>query len=137
MDVAVKGLLWLLETCRESKAFKQLILIGGDAGVGHYYYPHLVPVTEQQRHTAYEGCYPLSKIPEEVMLEPYYVQYDLNGCCLRAPWIMEKDDLKCHLSFGPDPSGGHQWREMVGEAQADGFCRARAVPVHSIQLAAR
>lgn len=21
-------------------------------------------------------------------------QYSLNGCCLRAPWIMEKDDFK-------------------------------------------
>ena len=25
---------------------------------------------------------------EEVMLEQYGRQYDLNGCCLRAPWIM-------------------------------------------------
>ena len=28
------------------------------------------------------------------MLEQYGIQYDLNGCCLRAPWIMEKDDFK-------------------------------------------
>lgn len=129
MDVAVKGLFWLLETCRESKTFKQLILIGGDAGVGHYYYQHLVPVTEQQRHTAYQGCYPLSKVLEEIMLEQYYIQYDLNGCCLRAPWIMDKDDLKHHLSFGPDAFGGPQWREMVEEAQADEFFRTQTIPV--------
>ena len=100
MDVAVKGLFWLLEGCRKSKSFKQFILIGGDAAVGHFFYPHSEPVTESQKHTSYPGCYALSKVLEEVMLEQYYVQYDLNGCCLRAPWIMEKDDFRCHLSFG-------------------------------------
>ncbi len=30
------------------------------------------------------GCYALSKVLEEVMLEQYYIQYGLNGCCLRA-----------------------------------------------------
>ncbi len=27
-------------------------------------------------------------------VEQYYSQYDLNGCCLRAPWIMEKTTSK-------------------------------------------
>ncbi len=129
MDVAVKGLFWLLETCRNSKAFKQFILIGGDAGVGHFYYPHAVPVTEQQRHTAYPGCYALSKVLEEVMLEQYTVQYDFNGCCLRAPWIMEKDDLKYHLSFGKDAFGGPCWRELVGESRANELARTHTIPV--------
>ena len=129
MDVAVKGLFWLLETCRKSDSFRQIILMGGDASVGHYYYEHPLPVTEQQKHTAYPGCYPLSKVLEEVMLEQYYVQYDLNGCCLRAPWIMEKDDLRHHLSFGPDAFGGPRWREMVGEAHAEEFFRNRTVPI--------
>ena len=31
MDVAVKGLFWLLEACRTSKIFKQFIMVGGDA----------------------------------------------------------------------------------------------------------
>jgi len=92
MDVAVKGLFWLLEACRTSPTFKQFVLIGGDAGMGHFFYPHPIPVTETQKHSAYPGCYALSKVLEEVMLEQYYIQYDLNGCCLRAPWIMEKDD---------------------------------------------
>ena len=61
---------------------------------------------EQQKHSAYPGCYALSKVLEEVMLEQYVVQYDLSGCCLRAPWIMEKDDFKYTLSFGEDVFGG-------------------------------
>src|SRR5262245_50907600 len=114
MDVAVKGLFWLLETCRTSPTFKQFIMVGGDAGVGHFVYPHPIPVTEMQKHSAYAGCYALSKVLEEVMLEQYYIRYDLNGCCLRAPWIMEKDDFKYQLSFGEDVFGGPRWRELVG-----------------------
>jgi len=79
MDVTVKGLFWLLEECRASPTFRQIILIGGDAALGHFFYPHPVPVTEQQKHTAYPGCYALSKVLEEVMLEQYFVQYDLSG----------------------------------------------------------
>ncbi len=30
------------------------------------------------------------------MLEQFGIQYGINGCCLRAPWIMEKDDFKLH-----------------------------------------
>ena len=47
------------------------------------------------------------------MLEQYYCQYDLNGCCLRAPWIMEKDDFKCHLSFAEDQFGAPRCRELA------------------------
>ncbi len=79
MDVTVKGLFWLLEECRASPTFQQFILIGGDAALGHFFYQHPVPVTEQQKHTAYPGCYALSKVLEEVMLEQYFVQYDLIG----------------------------------------------------------
>src|SRR5271170_2105715 len=46
MDVAVKGLFWLLEECRLSNSFQQFILIGGDAALGHFFYPHPAPVTE-------------------------------------------------------------------------------------------
>src|SRR5690606_2830714 len=52
MDVAIKGLFWLLENCRVNVTFQQFILIGGDAGVGHFVYPHPIPVTEQQKHSA-------------------------------------------------------------------------------------
>ena len=45
MDVTVKGLFWLLEECRTSRTFQQIILIGGDAALGHFFYPHPLPVT--------------------------------------------------------------------------------------------
>jgi nucleoside-diphosphate-sugar epimerase len=129
MDVAVKGLFWLLDTCRQSPAFEQFILIGGDAALGHFVYPHPIPVTETQRHTAYKGCYALSKVLEEVMLEQYYIQYDFNGCCLRAPWIMEKDDFKYQLSFGEDVFGGPRWRDLVGAEKADEYIRTQTIPI--------
>jgi UDP-glucose 4-epimerase len=129
MDVVVKGLFWLLETCRVSPTFEQFILIGGDAAVGHFVYPHPLPVTEQQKHSAYPGCYALSKVLEETMLEQYYIQYDLNGCCLRAPWIMDKDDFKYQLSFGEDVFGGPRWRDLVGAEKADEYQRTQTVPV--------
>ena len=129
MDVTVKGLFWLLEESRRSSRFRQFILIGGDAALGHFFYPHPVPVTEAQKHTAYPGCYALSKVLEEVMLEQYYVQYNLNGCCLRAPWIMEKDDFKYSLSFGDDVFGGPRWRDLVGPEAAEAYQRSQAVPV--------
>jgi UDP-glucose 4-epimerase len=129
IDVSIKGLFWLLETCRASPSFRQLILVGGDAAVGHYVYPHPVPVTEAQPHSAYSGCYALSKVLEEVMLEQYGIQSDLNVCCLRAPWIMEKDDLRHHLSFGEDVFGGPRWRELVGAEQADAYLESGTVPV--------
>lgn len=129
MDVAVKGLFWLLESARSSPSFKQFILVGGDAAMGHFFYPHPLPVTETQKHTAYPGCYALSKVLEEVMLEQYYIQYNLNGCCLRAPWIMEKDDFRYQLSFGDDVFGGVRWRDYVGAETADAYVASRAVPV--------
>lgn len=129
MDVAVKGIFWLLEACRTSSSFRQFILIGGDAGMGHFVYPHPIPVTETQKHSAYPGCYALSKVLEEVMLEQYYIQYDLNGCCLRAPWIMEKDDFKYQLSFGEDVFGGPRWRDLVGAEKADEYIATKTVPV--------
>jgi nucleoside-diphosphate-sugar epimerase len=129
IDVAIKGMFWLLEACRASRSFRRLVMVGGDAAMGHFFYPHPVPVVEAQRHSAYPGCYALSKVLEEVMLEQYYVQYDLDGCCLRAPWIMEKDDFRYQLSFGEDVFGGPRWRDLVGAARADEHVAAGAVPV--------
>jgi UDP-glucose 4-epimerase len=129
MDVAVKGLFWLLEACRQSSTFEQFILLGGDAAVGHFFYPHPLPVTETQKHTAYPGCYALSKVLEEVMLEQYYVQYALNGCCLRAPWIMEKDDFRWHLSFSEAVFGAPRWCDLVGQDKALEYVRTQTIPV--------
>jgi len=129
IDVSVKGLFWLLEECRASPTFQQFILLGGDCAVGHFFYPHPVPITEQQKHSAYPGCYALSKVLEEVMLEQYFIQYGLNGCCLRAPWIMEKDDFKYTLSFGEDVFGGPRWRDLVGPERADAYRKSGVVPL--------
>lgn len=129
MDVAIKGMFWLLEEARESETFEQFILIGGDAGMGHFFYPHPIPVTETQSHSAYPGCYALSKVMEEVMLEQYYVQYGFNGCCLRAPWIMEKDDFKHTLSFGDDVFGGPCWKDLVEPEAAAAYAESGAIPV--------
>ena len=129
MDVAIKGLFWLLEACRTSPTFRQFILVGGDAGMGHFVYPQPIPVTETQRHSAYPGCYALSKVLEEVMLEQYYIQYDLNGCCLRAPWIMAQDDLKYTLSFGDDVFGGPRWGDLVGAARAQAYQATQTIPL--------
>ena len=63
------------------------------------------------------------------MLEQYYVQYDLTGCCLRAAWIMEKDDFRYSLSFGEDVFGGPRWRELVGARAADEYVKSDTVPV--------
>jgi nucleoside-diphosphate-sugar epimerase len=129
MDVTVKGLFWLLESFRQSNAAKQFILIGGDAGVGHFFYEHLGPVTEATPHMAYPGCYALSKVLEEVMLAQFGIQYGLNGCCLRAPWIMEKDDFRHTLSFGDDVFGGPIWNTMVPSDIAERCRKEGTVPL--------
>ncbi|HEY3144760.1 MAG TPA: NAD(P)-dependent oxidoreductase, partial [Dongiaceae bacterium] len=129
MDVTVKGLFWLLEEFRTSPTARQFILIGGDAGIGHFYYRHDGPITEDTPHMAYPGCYALSKVLEEVMLEQFGVQYGTNGCCLRAPWIMEKDDFKYTLSFGDDVFGGPDWKTMVPAEDAKRYARDGTVPL--------
>ncbi|WEX90740.1 NAD(P)-dependent oxidoreductase [Sinorhizobium garamanticum] len=129
MDVTVKGLFWLLEEFRASASSSQFILIGGDAGIGHFYYRHDGPITEKVPHQAYPGCYALSKVLEEVMLEQFGIQYGLNGCCLRAPWIMEKDDFRYTLSFGDDVFGGPVWKNLVPEADAKRYARDGTVPL--------
>ncbi len=129
MDVTVKGMFWLLEAFRRSGTARQFILIGGDAAIGHFFYRHAGPITESAPHMAYPGCYALSKVLEEVMLQQYFVQYDINGCCLRAPWIMEKDDFRYSLSFGADVFGGPVWKDMVAAADAARYRESGAVPI--------
>jgi nucleoside-diphosphate-sugar epimerase len=124
MDVTVKGLFWLLEAFRASPEAQRFVLIGGDAGVGHFHWRHDGPVTEATAHRAYPGCYALSKVLEEVMVAQYGIQYGLDWCCVRAPWIMEKDDFRCTLSFGDDVFGGPDWKTLVPPEVA-ARCRAQ------------
>jgi UDP-glucose 4-epimerase len=126
MDVTVKGLFWLVEAFRASAAGRQFILIGGDASVGHFFYDHGAPITEATPHRAYPGCYALSKVLEEVLLAQSHIQYGLNACCLRAPWIMEKDDFRYTLSFGDDVFGGPVWNSLVAPEVAE-RCRNESI----------
>lgn len=127
MDVAVKGMFWLLETFRQSASAQQFMLIGGDAAVGHFIYPQPGPVTEDTPFTATPGCYGLAKVLEEVMLGQYYVQYGIDGCCLRAPWLMAEDDFRAALSFGPEVFGSPRWCDLVGDT-ASQLAALGAVP---------
>lgn len=129
MDVAVRGLFWLLEAFRTSPSARQFILIGGDAAVGHFFYDHQGPVTERTPHMAYPGCYALSKVLEEVMLAQFGIQYGVDWCVLRAPWIMEKDDFRYTLSFGEDVFGGPDWKTLVPETVAEQCRRNGTVPL--------
>ncbi len=129
MDVTVKGLFWLLEAFRESPTAARFVLIGGDAAVGHFFHRHPQPITEDAPHRAYPGCYALSKVLEEVMLAQYGIQYDLDWCCLRAPWIMEKDDFRHTLSFRDDLFGGPDWKTMVTPEVLAESRRTGAIPL--------
>lgn len=129
MDVTVKGLFWLLDGFRNSLTARQFILIGGDAAVGHFFYRHDDPITETTPHRAYPGCYALSKVLEEVMLQQFVIQYGINACCLRAPWIMEKDDFRYSLSFGDDVFGGPDWKTLVPQDDAERYARDGTVPL--------
>ena len=129
VDVTVKGLFWLLEEARQSSDFQQFILIGGDAAIGHFHNTQKEPLTEEAPFAPYPGCYALSKVLEEVMLSQYYTTYDLNGCCLRAPWIMEKDDFKYQLSFGDDVFGGPRWCDIVSAEQAQSYLESNTIPI--------
>jgi UDP-glucose 4-epimerase len=129
MDVTVKGLFWLLEACRNSPTAEQFILVGGDAAVGHFFYEQRAPVTESTPHMAYPGCYALSKVLEEVMLTQFGIQYGINWCTLRAPWIMEKDDFRYTLSFDDDVFGGPDWKTLVPPDVGDQCRRDGTVPL--------
>ena len=63
------------------------------------------------------------------MLEQFGIQYGINHCCLRAPWIMEKDDFRYTLSFGDDVFGGPDWKTMVPAEDAERYHQNGTVPL--------
>lgn len=129
MDVTVKGLFWLLEEARNHSCFKRFVLIGGDASIGHFFYEQKYPVTENKKHQAYPGCYALSKVLEEVMLQQFATQYNLDTCCLRAPWIMEKDDFKYTMKIGEEQFGGQLWTDLLNEDEVNECVNKKYVPI--------
>lgn len=129
MDVSVKGMFVLLEEFRQRDSARQFVLISGDCVVGHAFQPYDGPVTEASERKAYPGCYALTKVLEEVMLEQCRHQYGLNGCVLRAPWIMEKDDFRFALAFGPGQFGGPLWPELLPEDDIRTYAEGNYVPL--------
>lgn len=129
IDVAIKGMFLLLEEARQSPTLEQFILISGDCSVGHIFKEYSAPITETSPRQAYSGCYALTKVLEEVMVEQYQIQYGLNGTVLRAPWIMEKDDFRYALSFGADQFGGPAWGDLMGEEKASRLAGGNFVPL--------
>jgi len=88
MDCCRQGAFWLLEACRESAPL-HLILLGGDpAWPLLYRFP--APVSLASSTPAYPGCYALSNVLEEVMLEQSLIHVLPQRLFPRAPWIMEK-----------------------------------------------
>src|SRR5688572_27311920 len=59
VDVSIKGLFLLLEEARTSKTVRQVLLVGGDAAVGHCFVDYSEPVTENSPRQAYPGVYAL------------------------------------------------------------------------------
>ncbi|SDW66067.1 NAD-dependent epimerase/dehydratase family protein [Roseicitreum antarcticum] len=113
IDVSIKGMFVLLEAFRANPAARRFVLLGGDCSVGHIFQAYDAPITEVAPRRAYPGCYALTKVIEEVMLEQYGHQYGIDGCILRSPWIMEKDDLRYAMSFGEDQFGGPDWADLM------------------------
>ena len=129
IDVAIKGMFNLMEAFRASPVARQFVLVSGDCAVGHIFHDYAAPITEEAPRRAYKGCYALTKVIEEVMLEQYQIQYDINGTCLRAPWIMEKDDFRYAMSFGDDQFGGPAWDELMTASALEKARGSNGVPL--------
>jgi len=97
-DVSIRGTFNLLEACRRHRP-RQFILLGGDAAMGIWFYPHPRPITETDPRIAYPGYYAFSKVMEETMTEQYRHQYGLATTILRSSWVFENDDLLNHFSL--------------------------------------
>ena len=61
------------------------------------------------------------------MLTQAHIQYGIEGCCLRSPWIMADDDLRYAFTFGPDVFGVPRWHEEVGETKAARYAARQSV----------
>ncbi|MBL9151008.1 MAG: NAD(P)-dependent oxidoreductase [Verrucomicrobiales bacterium] len=97
-DVSIKGTFHLLEACRRHRP-RQFLLLGGDAAMGIWFYPHPRPIAETEPKIAYPGYYAFSKVIEETMTEQYRHQYGLATTILRSSWVFDNDDLLNHFSL--------------------------------------
>ena len=123
----MKGLFWLLEECRPPRPFAVHPDRRRQRG-RPLHRPAAAPVTETMGHSPYPGCYALAKVLEEVMLEQYYVQYDLNGCCCgrRGSW-------RRTISSTPSASGRMSSADRAGAIGGGGtgrpYAQAGTVPM--------
>lgn len=130
-DVSLKGTFNVLEACRDSSV-KQLILAGGDAACGIWFYPHPEPIDELHPLMAYPGYYAFSKVIEEVMFNQYHIQYQLPTTILRMSWIFEKADILNHLSLrNLNPAEkGHGWDDYLTDELREVIARGEnRVPI--------
>jgi UDP-glucose 4-epimerase len=116
-DASIRGTFNVLEAARAAK-IKQLILVGGDAALGIWFYPQPEPLTENHPFRAYPGHYAFSKVIEETMAGQYAIQYGLPVTVLRSSWVFEGDDLLRHFSLlhNVNPAEpGHGFGELTPE----------------------
>ncbi|RZA10075.1 MAG: NAD(P)-dependent oxidoreductase, partial [Proteobacteria bacterium] len=94
----MRGTWNILEACRDIP-IQQLLLFGGDAAQGIWFFPQPVPIDENHPLTAYPGYYAFSKVMEETMAQQYSIQYGVPFSILRASWVFQDDDLLNHFSL--------------------------------------
>ena len=119
-DVSVRGTFNVLEACRQH-GVQQMVLFGGDAALGIWFYPQLVPLDENHPLTAYPGYYAFSKVMEETMAGQYAIQYGVPITVLRSSWVFEDDDLLNHFSLlqNVNPTEpGHGFGEITEDVLA-------------------
>jgi len=119
-DVSVRGTFHILESCRRH-GIRQLILFGGDAALGIWFYPQPIPLDENHPRTAYPGFYAFSKVMEETMAEQYGIQYGVPITVLRSSWVFDQDDLLNHFSLlrNVNPrEPGHGFGEITDDVLA-------------------
>ncbi len=114
-DVSVRGTFHILDECRTRPQIKQIVLAGGDAEVGIWFYPHDKPIDETHPLMAYPGYYAFSKVLEEVIVGQYGIQYGLPTTILRMSWIFQGTDILNHLSLcNLNPAEkGHGWDDYL------------------------
>lgn len=114
-DVSLRGTFNILDECRDLPGLQQVILAGGDAAVGIWFYPHPEPINETHPLMAYPGYYAFSKVMEEVIVQQYGHQYGVPGTILRMSWIFQQADILGHLSLrNLNPAEkGHGWDDYL------------------------
>ena len=113
LDVSIRGALNLLDESRECGHIEQLILAGGDAAVGIFFYPQPAPISESAPLAAYPGYYAFSKVLEETMCNQYAIQYRLPVTILRFSWIQDEDDILAYMTLAEPNFGGPDWKELA------------------------